>query len=135
MAKLNGTGPILIVDDNTDALRIVKIVFGDSNVRNAPITLRSGKELIAYMDGVRSGENEAPSLILLDVNMPLMDGAAALSALRAMPEFRTTPEVVMLTSSDDSFDREKFEALGANGYQVKPLDINDYIDFANSLIP
>jgi CheY-like chemotaxis protein len=133
MVKLNGNGPIVIVDDGPDARRIVAAVFEQSKIGNDLILLKSGFEFLEYLKLVLKGDREMPSLVLLDINMPGLDGFQTLEAMRAQAAFRQNPSVIVLTSSNDTEDERRAFEKGADGFQVKPFLIKDYIAFANSL--
>lgn len=106
---------VLVTDDDpTDRMllrRTLRALVEGVRVETA----QDGAELLASLR-----EREAPpDLILLDLNMPGMDGATALQALRDAPELRRGPIIVFTTSSAPS-DRERCLALGADGFVTKP---------------
>ena len=103
---------IILVDDNPANLRIGKNVLSEKYV---VATAPSAEKLFSLL------ENNHPSLILLDIDMPVMDGYGAIEILKSKPETRDIP-VIFLTGMADSRDEEKGRILGAADYITKPFD-------------
>jgi two-component system response regulator len=86
-------------------------------------TVKNGSEAIAYLAGEPPfqdrGPDAIPGLVLLDISMPITNGFEVLEWIRAQENLRALP-VFMLTSSNNEADRERADALGAEGYLVKP---------------
>jgi CheY-like chemotaxis protein len=112
---------LLVEDSDTDAAltewRLKKSGY--------PITLARVRDGEECMEHLRDPDEPMPDIIFLDLNMPKMDGREVLGELMADKEFHRVPIVVM-TSSDLGSDKEKAFALGANGYVVKPGDVQEY---------
>lgn len=124
--------------------RIRKILLAEDNPDDAELTLfglrtlapaleidvvSDGLEVLAYLGADRpDGVNPAalPALILLDVNMPRMNGLAVLAAIKRHPELRRIP-VVMLTSSREPRDIIESYDLGANAYLVKSMELDEFV--------
>ena len=103
---------IILVDDNPSNLRIGKNVLSENyTVATAP----SAMKLFSVL------ENNIPALILLDIDMPEMDGYEALKILKTKPETKDIP-VIFLTGMTDTKDEEKGLSLGAVAYVTKPFD-------------
>jgi len=103
---------IFLVDDNPANLRIGKNVLSEKySVATAP----SAEKLFQLL------EKNHPSLILLDINMPDMDGYQTIEILKSKPEYKDIP-VIFLTGMTDEQDEEKGRALGALDYIIKPFD-------------
>ena len=103
---------IILVDDNPANLRIGKnVLSGRYTVATAP----SAAKLLGLLD------NNHPDLILLDVDMPEMDGYSAIEAIKSRPGTKDIP-VIFLTAMADSQNQEKGRALGAVDYVTKPFD-------------
>ncbi|GAB3936095.1 hypothetical protein GCM10028804_55980 [Larkinella terrae] len=81
----------------------------------------NGEELLTALETARV----LPSLVLLDINMPIMDGLEALKIVRSNTQFNTLPIVIWTTSSHE-VDRNRAFALGANGFITKPDTIQEY---------
>lgn len=103
---------IMLVDDNPANLRIGKNVLSEKYI---VATAPSAAKLFSLL------ENNRPVLILLDIDMPGMDGYKAIEVLKLKPETKDIP-VIFLTGMTDSSDEEKGRALGAVDYITKPFD-------------
>ncbi len=116
---------ILVVEDSQiDSLRLVKLL-GDAgySVRTA----ENGLEAIEIV------KNQPPALILMDVNMPHMDGFAATRALRGGEQTRHIP-VVLVTAKDQKADKAWGQMLGAKGYITKPYQDADLLAQVRALL-
>lgn len=105
---------ILIIDDEDDIREIVQLTLETVQGWRV-LTAGSGE------DGVASASKERPDAILLDVMMPNMDGPATLQELRAKPETRAIP-VILLTAKVQSADRRRFASMGVQAVISKPFD-------------
>jgi two-component system response regulator len=114
--------PILIVEDSLDDFEATKRAFYRANLRNPIQHALCGEEALKYL---RSDEPE-PGLILLDLNMPGLDGRKMLEIIKGTPDLKDIP-VVILTTSDDERDVSACYALGANTYIQKPVDFDGLI--------
>lgn len=111
--------PILLVDDNDDDVEASMRAFKRTNLRNPVIRAATGAEAIAML----RDRQVVPGLILLDLNMPGLDGRRVLAILKGDEELRRIP-VVILTTSADERDVEECYQLGANTYIQKPVDLD-----------
>lgn len=134
MIKLQNENEVLMVDDSDLDLKIAQRCFAKSKVKNKFIPLMSAASLFVYLEDVKTKKCRLPALILLDINMPGIDGHEALLKVRSDASFKEMPFIAMFSHSSLEADREKAMSIGANGYQVKPLSSHEYIDFFNSLI-
>ena len=132
METMRPQDAILIVEDDEGQLLLIKENLRASGILNDIVETHDGQEALdylyhrgAYQAVPASAEAPKPGLILLDIKMPKVDGYAVLQQLRADPNFRTIP-VIMLTSTDDQAEINRCYALGANGYLVKPLRYNEF---------
>ena len=121
--SLREAQPILIVDDSLDDYEATKRAFAKANLANAIRHARSGEVALAYL---RSDEAVMPGLILLDLNMPGLDGRKTLEIIKRSPSLKKIP-VVVLTTSDDERDIKACYELGANTYVQKPVDFDGLI--------
>lgn len=126
-------GPIVMVDDEELDIEAVRRALRKSRLDREFLSFPDGPPFLQHLEFVKAGKADHPSLVLLDVNMPLMSGFAVLRKMRAEPKFREIPVVSMLTSSDRDSDREQALGAGANDYVVKPGDYNRYTEFFDSL--
>ena len=114
--------PILIVEDSEDDFDATKRAFSKANLRNPIEHVVSGEEALAYL-----GSGKArPGIILLDLNMPGLDGRQTLRLIKENHDLRQIP-VVVLTTSDDERDVTACYELGANTYIQKPVDFDGLI--------
>ncbi|TPG72364.1 response regulator [Hymenobacter nivis] len=124
---------LLIEDDIFDTMTAQKS-FARFNVPHTLHTAFNGEEALDLLLG-RQGQTALrplPEVILLDLNMPRMNGAEFLAELRADPELRDIPVFVTTTSSMEA-DRAATGALGVHGYILKPLDFETSPDLIDSL--
>ncbi len=127
---------ILMADDDEDDRLLVKDALDESRVLNEVQFVCDGIELIAYLN--REGKfadkekYPFPNLILLDLNMPRMDGRTALSKIKENPETRRIP-VVILTTSKAEEDMLRGYDLGAASYITKPVRFDDLINLMRAL--
>jgi CheY-like chemotaxis protein len=122
--------PILLVeDDNVDAMT-VKRAMRDLQVGHSVIHSVNGEEALKYLT---RPESEKPFLILLDLNMPKMSGIEFLKVIKANPELKTIPIIVLTTSKEKRDVLESFE-LGAAGYMVKPVDYSKFVEILGKIM-
>jgi two-component system, cell cycle response regulator DivK len=110
---------VLIVEDNEKNMKLVHDIL--QAVGYTPIEASSGEEAIALATA------EAPALVLMDIQLPDLDGAAALQRLRADERTAGIP-VLALTAQAMQGDRERFLAAGFDGYLSKPIDVDELIE-------
>lgn len=122
--------PILLVEDDPRDAELTIMALTEHNLSNRVTHVVDGVEALEYLryEGkfkYRAKEN--PSVILLDIKMPRMDGIEVLQSIRNDELLKTLP-IVMLSSSREDPDLKKCYALGANAYVVKPVDFKEFID-------
>ena len=110
---------ILIVEDNEKNLKLVRDVLQYKGYQ----TIEAG----TGEDGVRLVRERGPALILMDIQLPGIDGITALGQLRADPATRPIP-VIAVTASAMTQDRKKIMAAGFDGYQTKPIKVREFMD-------
>jgi len=120
---------ILLVDDSENDVTLIKAALADAHLGNNIIVAEDGDEAIDFL--YKKGKfadytGDLPVFILLDINMPLMNGIEVLKIIRKEPAFKMIP-VIMLTSSRDTHDLEDCYANGANSFVVKPVNMNDFM--------
>jgi CheY-like chemotaxis protein len=124
---------ILLVEDNPGDVRLTREALRDGKVRNNLKVARDGVEALAMLRG--EGEHAGmtrPDLILLDLNMPRMDGREVLRELKKDPQLRVIPVVVLTTSKADEDILRTYE-LNANCYITKPVDLAQFIHVVRSI--
>lgn len=119
---------ILLVEDNPDDVALTLRAFQKNNIQNEVVVARDGVEAIEYL---RSAE-VPPQLVLLDLQLPRMDGHEVLRRLRAEERTRLLP-VVILTSSSEERDLVEGYASGANSYVRKPVDFDQFTEAVRQL--
>ena len=121
---------ILLVEDNADDVELTRIAFEEAKVANKLVVARDGAEALDYLfaRGEHAGRDphDLPSIVLLDLNLPKVDGREVLQAIRENPATRSLP-VVVLTTSAEPFDVEASYALGVNSYIQKPVDFERFV--------
>ena len=121
---------ILLVEDNPDDAELTRIAFEQARIANQLSVVKDGVEALDYLfaRGAHAGRNpdDLPSLVLLDLNLPKLDGREVLQAIRANPATRSLP-VVVLTTSTEPFDLEASYELGVNSYIRKPVDFEQFV--------
>jgi two-component system response regulator len=124
------------VEDNPDDAELTLRAFKRHNLANKIMHAEDGVEALDYLfsRGSYAGQEppELPTLVLLDINMPRMDGHEVLAALRAEQRTANIP-VVMLTSSDEHQDISRAYSSGANSYVRKPVEFSEFIEAAGQL--
>jgi len=133
-ASASGNGPIIMVDDNENDAFIAQRCYRRSGISKPFMVLPSGPAMIDYLEEVRLGEKPMPAAVLLDINMPEMNGFEVLAAVRSCPEFRSVPVILMLTNSDNPRDIAKARELGADDFTQKPTTVEDYVAFFQALV-
>lgn len=119
MHSISNGQPILMIDDNDDDVEAALRAFKRTNLKNAIVRAETGAEAIAMLRDRRV----QPGLILLDLNMPGLDGRRVLAILKGDNELRKIPVVILTTSSDER-DVEECYQLGANTFVQKPVDLD-----------
>lgn len=127
---------ILLVEDNPDDEELTLLAFEDCQIANQVIVKRDGAEALDYLLG--QGEyrdrhlHPMPSLVLLDLKLPKVDGLEVLRRLRSHARTRMLP-VIILTTSKEEQDLINSYSLGCNSYIRKPVDFNQFMDAVKQL--
>lgn len=127
---------MLLAEDNADDVFLMQQAFRKAGIPSRLHAVRDGQEAMAYLKG--EGEfadrtrHPAPDLLLLDLNMPRMNGFEVLQALRGDATWNLLP-IYVLSASNLPGDVRRAHDLHANGYVVKPNRIDDLVAFAAAL--
>ncbi len=127
---------ILLVEDNPDDEALTLRAFRKNNIKNEIVVVRDGAEALDFLHakGPYEGRDTSvqPQVILLDLNLPKVDGLSVLRQLRGSEITRLLP-IVILTSSKEEQDMISGYSLGANSYIRKPVDFNEFIEAVRQL--
>lgn len=122
---------LLLVEDNPMDLDLTLRAFERKRFSNRIDVTRDGEEALAFMERWDAGE-APPAVILLDINLPKVNGLEVLRQLKEHPRHRRIP-VVMLTSSREDRDLLAAYDLGVNSYIEKPVSFDKFIDVAGQI--
>jgi two-component system response regulator len=127
---------ILLVDDDPNDVELTLRAFRNNPLGNRIVVARDGLEAIDYLrgTGAHAGRDPAhlPQVVLLDLNLPAIDGLEVLRRIRADERFRRLP-IVILTSSNEDSDKLAGYGLGANSYVRKPVDFRQFSEAVTRL--
>lgn len=122
---------ILLVEDNPDDVALTIRAFQRSHLLNPITVARDGVEALDYLFARGAHQDRVdqplPTLVILDLKLPKLDGLSVLKAVRADERTRLLP-VVILTSSKEEQDLVSGYSLGANSYVRKPVDFTEFLD-------
>lgn len=114
---------ILLAEDDDGHAELVRESLREAGVGNPLLRFRDGREILGHLETLASRgslDPPAPFVVLLDIQMPRLDGVAVLRRIKADPRLALLP-VVMLTTTDDPREVEACYALGCNAYLTKPV--------------
>ena len=127
---------ILLVEDNPDDVELTRIAFAEAGAGYRLIVVSDGAEAVDYLlaRGVHADRdpNELPALVLLDLNLPKLDGREVLQVIRNHPATKTLP-VVVLTTSAEPYDVDRVYDLGANSYIQKPVEFERFVEVVRQI--
>jgi CheY-like chemotaxis protein len=120
---------ILLVEDSSNDIELTLTALSENHLANEVIVVRDGEEALDYL--FRRGifklrKPGHPAVVLLDLKLPRVDGLQVLEKVKADPELRMVP-VVMLTSSREEQDLVRSYHLGVNAYVVKPVEFDAFV--------
>jgi two-component system response regulator len=127
---MNQLRRILLAEDSANDVELTLAALNEHHLANQVDVVRDGAEALDYLfaRGAHAGRDadDLPSIVLLDLNLPRVDGREVLQAIREDPRTRSLP-VVVLTTSTEPFDLESAYALGVNSYIQKPVDFERFV--------
>jgi CheY-like chemotaxis protein len=112
---------LLVEDDKLDVMNVQR-ALDKMQILHKTSVARNGEEALELLDGMY--KSEKPDVVLLDVNMPKMNGVEFLTEIRNRNDLKDL-KVFVVTTSDERIDREATDRLGISGYIVKPLRLNN----------
>ena len=124
---------ILLVEDNPGDVRLTQEALGEAKVRNNLAVARDGVEALSYLRREPPFQDATrPDMVLLDLNLPRKDGREVLAEIKADPELRRLPVVVLTTSSAEKDVLESYN-LYANCKITKPVDLDQFVGIVSSI--
>lgn len=118
---------ILLIEDNPGDVLLVQQALETHNVTHDLHLVRDGAQALNFLEHMGHKDDvPCPDVILLDLNLPKVDGAQVLAEFRKRPECASTP-VIIITSSGAQRDRARVSALGISSYFKKPLDLDEFL--------
>ena len=126
---MRNTRPILLVEDDSVDAMTVKRSLHDLGAKTMLVRSTNGEEALEYL---RDPANEMPCIILLDLNMPKMNGIEFLKVIKADDVLKKIPVVVLTTSKEDCDVVDSFE-LSVAGYMIKPVDYKQFLESMKTL--
>jgi len=116
---------VLVIEDNEKNRKLFTLVLGA--IGHEPLLAENGEE------GLMAAKKSRPDLILMDIQMPVMDGISAFKALQAAEQTRDIP-VIAVTSYAMKGDFERFMAMGFSGYIAKPIDVKMFSKMVDEIL-
>jgi len=124
----NSKSILLVEDDEVDAMTVQR-ALREINITNRLDTVGNGEEALTFLN---DPSNEKPGIILLDLNMPKMNGIEFLKIAKKDPLLMRIPVVVLTTSKADEDKVESFN-LGVAGYMIKPVDYRKFVEVIKTI--
>lgn len=121
--------PLLLVEDDVVDVMTIKRALKEIHVVNPVVHVENGEEALAYL---RDPDNKPPCIILLDLNMPIMNGIEFLHVVKNDDQLRRFP-VIVLTTSEEQQDKLNSFNLGVAGYMAKPVDYQKFVEVIRSI--
>src|SRR3990172_2844178 len=123
---------ILLVEDNPNDIEITRRALERGQVKNELTIARDGQEALDLLFERAEGDGSLPGLILLDLNLPKVDGREVLSRIKTPPQLRRFPVIVLTTSTREE-DIVRTYALGVNTFISKPVRFEDFIKVVSAI--
>lgn len=121
--------PILLVEDDRVDIMTVMRALKEIRVTNPVVNMENGEDALSYL---QDSGNEKPCIILLDLNMPIMNGIEFLQVIKRDSVLKRIP-VVVLTTSEEQQDKVNSFDLGVAGYMAKPVDYRQFVEVMRSI--
>jgi CheY-like chemotaxis protein len=126
---MRNSRPILLVEDDAVDVMTVKRALKDIQVTSELVPIGDGEQALAYL---RDDGNAKPCVILLDLNMPKMNGTEFMRIVKADEALRKIP-IIVLTTSNSNQDISKSFELGAAGYMLKSVDYKKFMEIIKTI--
>lgn len=121
---------ILVIEDSVGDIKLIRRVFKSSQIKNELMIIEDGEEALNYLTDCK--KSDLPDLILLDINLPKVNGLEILEYLKKDAIRKAIPVVILTTSSSDK-DIQKSYDSHVNSYVIKPLDFRDFIKIVQKI--
>jgi len=126
---MKGNEPLLLVEDDPVDVMTIKRAMKELNITNPVQVAGNGEEALVYL---QDPQNEKPTLILLDLHMPRMDGISFLKEIKDDPVLKRIP-VIVLTTSDEIQDKIESFDLSVAGYMLKPVNYQQFVEVIKAI--
>ncbi|NCI49465.1 response regulator [Sediminibacterium roseum] len=125
---------IMMIDDDSEDQWVIREALQELGTGDdVAAFVSNGQEALSRLDHEYAEARHVPNLIVLDLNMPLMNGTATLGKLKADDRFRDVP-VIIYSTSINPFERDKCMALGAHSYITKPITIEESVQTVETFL-
>ena len=135
MENMSKVGRILMVEDDPKDVELTLTALEEYNLANEVVVVRDGAQALDYLycrGEYKTRSTDNPSVMLLDLKLPKVDGLEVLKQVKSEEKLRFIP-VVVLTSSKEEKDMVASYKLGVNAYVVKPVDFHDFVNAIREL--
>ena len=132
---MNNLKRILLAEDSPNDVELILSALAEHNLANEVVVVRDGAEALDYLYQREQFANRPegpPAVVLLDLKMPKVDGLEVLRQIKADPDLKAVP-VVIITSSREEQDLVKSYQLGVNAYVVKPVSFQQFVESVRAL--
>jgi two-component system, chemotaxis family, response regulator Rcp1 len=123
---------ILLVDDNEGDILLTREALEEARIINRISIAYDGMEAIRFLKSQPSFSSSMPDLILLDINLPKMDGTEVLSIIKSDPDLKRIPVIMLTTSSSEKDILASYDNY-ANCYITKPVDLEKFMDVVRTI--
>jgi CheY-like chemotaxis protein len=131
LPTLSNSKFILIGEDDVDDQDFLKEIFSQVDDTFPLMFVQNGKQVVDFLE--QQYDNDLPCLILLDYNMPELNGADILIQLKTKDRYHSIPKIIWSTSGSNTYKKSCLE-LGANDYFIKPSNVNELIDLVRKMV-
>lgn len=126
---------IVLIEDNPGHARLVEKNLRRANLLNPIVLLADGQAALDYLfaeSGYVNAENQSPLLVLLDLNLPVVNGYRILEKMKTDPRTKNIP-IIVLTTTDDIYEIDRCYELGCNVFIAKPVEYEQFADAIGKL--
>ena len=126
---------VLLIEDDEIDIKAIKYGFAEFNIKNKLIVARTGVEALEKLCGLNGVKRfiPIPKVILLDINMPKMNGFELLQKLQDYKHCYSIP-IIIITTSDSEYDKKTAQSFNVSGYFVKPVNFEEFIPIYKRII-